>query len=56
MHRIWNALTVRRLAIALAGVATVAIVVDATSGVLKQWTPNIATEAISLLVTIAVVD
>jgi hypothetical protein len=56
VQKLWNAVTLRRVAFALAAIAAVAIVLDATSALLSQWTPNIATEAISLLVTIAVVD
>jgi hypothetical protein len=54
--RFLRALTIERIAIGLAAVAGLAIVLSAATRVIGNWTPNIATEAISLLLTIVVVD
>lgn len=41
---------------AFAVVAVVAVAVNPASDFGRDWTPNVATEALSLLLTIAVVD
>lgn len=45
-----------RLAIGLVGVSVLAVAVWATADALDEWAPNIATEALSIAVTIAIVD
>ena len=52
----WRRVTITTLAVGLACIGVAAIVISAATDWLSAWTPNIATEAISLLVTIAVVD
>jgi hypothetical protein len=44
------------LALGIGGVGLLAIALDATSSILDTWTPNIATSAIVLALTIMVVD
>ncbi|MDX6453833.1 MAG: hypothetical protein QOH16_3882 [Gaiellaceae bacterium] len=56
MHKLWNDGGLRLVAVTLAAIAAVAIVINRMSSLLDQWAPNIATEAISVLVTIIVVD
>ena len=55
-ERAWEAVTIGRLALALAVAAVVAGVANVVSETGRDWTPNIATEALSVLLTIVVVD
>src|SRR6266849_9249896 len=56
MKRIWKAWTVPRLAILLVGIAIVAIILDVTTKRLHAWMPNVGIGALSIAVTITVVD
>jgi len=56
MQAVWDRLTLRSLAAFLTAIAAAAILTAAKTSWLSAWTPNIAAEALSLLLTIAVVD
>lgn len=56
LQRIWDALTVPILAAVLVGVAIGAVIVYATTKALDPWMPNVATGALSIAITITVVD
>jgi hypothetical protein len=55
-HRVWEKLSVGRLALVLGGVAGCAVIFAATTNVLETWLPEIATSAASIAITITVVD
>jgi cell division protein ZapA (FtsZ GTPase activity inhibitor) len=56
VQRIWDALTVKRLAGLLVGLAGVAIFIDVRYRALDAWMPAVAMSAITIAVTITVVD
>jgi hypothetical protein len=56
MRRFWDRISVEVIAAVLGAFVLGAIAMNAATRTLRDWTPNVATEAASLLVTILVVD